>query len=178
MGELPAAVKSTKHHLRRIIGEQVLTFVELSTLLCKIEACLNSRPLAAISDDPSDLQPLSPAHILIQRSSFLVPEPDLIDQNIPIGRRWQLISQMAQHFWQRWSMEYITLLHHRQKWLNNQRSIQINDLVLVKNEISPPAQWPLVRVIDVHPGKDDLPRLVTLCTATMVLKRPLVKLVL
>ena len=36
-----AAVKSAKHHLRRIIGDQVLTFSELATLMCRIEACLN-----------------------------------------------------------------------------------------------------------------------------------------
>ena len=140
--------------------------------------CLNSRPLSAISDDPSDLHPLSPVHFLIQRPSFLVSGPDLVDQNIPIGRRWQLISQMAQHFWQRWSMEYVTLLLHCQKWVKKQRSIQINDLVLIKNEISPPAQWPVARVINVHPRKDGLPRVVTLRTATTVLKRPFVKLVL
>ena len=37
-----AAVKSAKFHLKRIVGDQVLTFVEYSTMLCRIEACLNS----------------------------------------------------------------------------------------------------------------------------------------
>ena len=60
-----AAVKSGKHHLRRFIGEQVLTFSELSTLMCRIEACLNLRPLTALTDDPSDLDFLSPSHFLI-----------------------------------------------------------------------------------------------------------------
>ena len=35
-----AAVKSTKTHLRRIIGEVRLTFEELSTVLAQVEACL------------------------------------------------------------------------------------------------------------------------------------------
>lgn len=47
-----AAVKSTKHHLRRVIGETKLTYEEMATLLSQIEACLNSRPLQALSDDP------------------------------------------------------------------------------------------------------------------------------
>ena len=37
-----AAVKSAKHHMRRDIGEQVLTFFELATLMCRIEACLKA----------------------------------------------------------------------------------------------------------------------------------------
>ena len=51
-----AAVKSAKHHMRRVIGEQVLTFSELATLMCRVEVCLNSRSLTALTDDPSDLE--------------------------------------------------------------------------------------------------------------------------
>ena len=96
-----AAVKSAKHHLRRIIGDQVLTFSELTTLMCRMEACLNSRPLTALTDDPSDLDFQSPSHFLIQRYSFIVPEEDVINDNVLEGKRWLLISQLAQHFWQR-----------------------------------------------------------------------------
>lgn len=41
-GIYEAAVKSTKYHLRRVIGEQSLTFEEFSTILCQVEGCLNS----------------------------------------------------------------------------------------------------------------------------------------
>ena len=67
-----AAVKSVKFHLRRVIGEQVLAFLEFCTLLCRIEACLNStRPLLPLSDDPLDFQFLSPSHFLIPPSWYL-----------------------------------------------------------------------------------------------------------
>ena len=46
-----AAVKSVKFHLRRTIGETILTFEQLSTLIAHIEAVLNSRPLEPLSED-------------------------------------------------------------------------------------------------------------------------------
>ena len=72
-----AAVKLSKYHLKRIIGDHVLTFVEFSTLLCQVEACLNSRPLNTLHDEPSNLNIITPAHFIIQRPSFILPEPSV-----------------------------------------------------------------------------------------------------
>ena len=47
-----AAVKSMKYHLRWTLGSQITTYEELRTLLAETEACLNSRTLCALSDDP------------------------------------------------------------------------------------------------------------------------------
>ncbi|GBM93017.1 hypothetical protein AVEN_219831-1 [Araneus ventricosus] len=50
-----AAVKSMKHHLRRVIGSQVLAQEEFLTVLEEIKAVSNFWPLVAASEDPEDL---------------------------------------------------------------------------------------------------------------------------
>jgi len=44
-----AGVKSFKFHLRRVIGPRTLSKAEFTTLLCQIEACLNSRPITRLT---------------------------------------------------------------------------------------------------------------------------------
>lgn len=40
------------------------TFEQMSTLLARIEACLNSRPLTPLRDDPEDLVAITPAQLI------------------------------------------------------------------------------------------------------------------
>lgn len=49
-----AGVKSMKYHLPRVIGENHLTYEEISTLTAQIETCLN----CPILEDPESLDML------------------------------------------------------------------------------------------------------------------------
>ncbi|GFX39978.1 integrase catalytic domain-containing protein [Trichonephila clavipes] len=60
-----AGIKSTKYHLKRVVGETKLTYEEFETFLTQIEACLNSRPLTPISNDSNDQSTLTPGHFII-----------------------------------------------------------------------------------------------------------------
>ena len=85
-----AGVKSIKTHLRKTIGETVLTVEELNTLLCRIEACLNSRPLAPINEDINDLNVLTPGHFLVG-DALLAPTSDTGYLENNIHNRWKLL---------------------------------------------------------------------------------------
>lgn len=73
-GIYEAAVKSIKHHLKRIVGPRIMEYRQFETLLCSIEAVLNSHPLTSLTDDPNDIQALTPGHFLINRP-FTAPPP-------------------------------------------------------------------------------------------------------
>lgn len=76
-----ADVRSVKHHLRRVLGSHTLTYEEFSTLLCRIEACLNSRPISPLTDTLDDYVPLTPGHFLIGSAITVNPEPSSLSIN-------------------------------------------------------------------------------------------------
>ena len=85
---------------------------------------------------------------------------------------------MIQQFWNRWSKEYLTALQYRRKWLQPQCSLEVEDLLLIKSETTPPSQWPIGRVMTTHPGSDNLVRAVTIQTAYSEINRLVVKIIL
>ncbi|XP_033224543.1 uncharacterized protein LOC117177747 [Belonocnema kinseyi] len=171
-----AAVKSTKFHLRRVIGDSTLMFKEMTTLLTQIEYCLHSWPLRAHLDDPTDISALKPGHFLIGSPLNAVSEPPLVDVFLNRLTLWQLIQQLRDHFWKPWSAEYLKELQTRSKWTTTSSSIQIGDLLLIRHENLPPTQWPMGRGLQLHPSKDGLLLVVTLRTKTSILDRSIVTL--
>ncbi|KAH9644642.1 hypothetical protein HF086_011811 [Spodoptera exigua] len=86
---------------------------------------------------------------------------------------------MNKQLWKRWSSEYLQQLQARSKWRKPNRNFKIGDVVLIKEENLPPGKWALGRIQDVHPGKDNYVRVVSLKTkGDNIIKRPVNKLVL
>ncbi|XP_066261359.1 uncharacterized protein [Euwallacea similis] len=171
-----AGVKSSKYHLKRILGAQVLTFEELYSLLTQVEAVLNSRPLSPLSTDPIDLNPLTPAHLLIGRPLVALPEPDLRTITTNRLNRFQLIEQMRQHFWDRWHKEVVSELQQRVRWKRNQHQLKVGTLVIIKEDNTPVMNWRLGRILSVHPGKDGVARVATIKTVRGEVKRSFAKI--
>lgn len=172
-----AAVKSAKLHLYKVLSRGPLTYEDLYTILTQVEACLNSRPLCAMSNSPDDYNVLTPGHFIIGQPMNLLPEPSV--PSVPINRldSWKVLQKQVEDIWQRWRNEYVSSLQPRAKWQETRDNLEVNRLVLVKNENTPPAQWELARVVSVHPDRYGVVRTVTLRRGSSEYQRPIQKLV-
>lgn len=146
--------------------------------MANIESCLNSRPLTPLSDSTDDLAALTPGHFLIGSSLMSPAEPEEILSKAALLNRWRRLKVIQQDFCRRWRAEYLKELHKRNKWKNPQEDLQLNDLVVLRNEAICPNDWRLGRVIKLYPGGDDRVRVVDLKTQSGIITRPVHKLVL
>ena len=123
------------------------------TLVIEIEACLNSRPLCVLPNDPHTSY-LSPGHFLIGEPLTELPTIDY--SNIKMSRlsRWQTFQQQLQNFWKRWSADYLHELQHCQRWHRSSANIQPGDPMILREDNTAPLHWPTAVIIDVHPGAD------------------------
>ncbi|KAG6454118.1 hypothetical protein O3G_MSEX008494 [Manduca sexta] len=166
-----AAVRSLKYHLKRVIGEQKLTFEEYSTLLAQLEACLNARPLCTLTEDPGDLNYLTPSHFLASGPTLTIMETERDHRT-----RWQLTQKIFDDIWKRWRIEYLCQLSARSKWRQSQANLNINDVVIIHDANLPAGRWALGRIIELHPGKDGYVRVVSIKTKNGIVKRPITKI--
>ncbi|XP_043259052.1 uncharacterized protein LOC122401157 [Colletes gigas] len=173
-----AAVKSFKHHVKRVVGDELFTFEQFNTFAIEVEAILNSRPLTPLSSDPNDPSALTPAHFLIGTSLTSIPETDF--SNLPSNRlsNWQHIQKVKQDFWTRWHKEYIHQLNVRTRWIKGSHEIKEGSLIILKDDHFPPLQWHLGRVEKVHPGADNIIRAVTVRTNQCTYRRNVKQLAL
>ena len=174
-----SGVRSTKKHLKRVVGTSVYTFEELTTIACQIEACLNSRPLLPITSHNQDgLVTLTASHFLLYDSPSSYPEDPRLPANPDLLKKWGHCQAVIQHFWQRWSREYLSTLQLRNKWQHSSPNLQVGDIVILRHEKTFSCHWPLARMTAVFPGQDGLVRVAEVKTATGTYTRPIVKLAL
>ena len=168
---------AVKNHLKRIVSPVKLSFEEFTTVLTQVEACLNSRPLVPTnSADDDGIEVLTPGHFLIGKPVSALPDPQLSYKSISILRRWHLCQCLIRHFWQRWQNEYLSTLNRYNKWKYPTRNVSAGDIVVVQESGTAPTKWPLGRVLETHPGKDGLVRVVTLKTSQGTYTRPVSKI--
>jgi hypothetical protein len=164
-GLAEAAVKSTKYHLKRVLQSYVLTYEQLNTILCQIEAVLNSRPLLPVTaNDVNDYSYLSAGHFLIGAAMTSLPEADLADSPTNRLKFWEMCNKVKGHFWKVWHKYYLNVLQCRPKWRDSKPNVQVGALVIMKEPNSPPMTWPMARIVKVYPGDDNKVRVVDLMT--------------
>ena len=157
-----AAVKAAKYHLKREIGQRLYTYDELDTILCRAEACLNSRPLGVMASHSVDgMTPLTPGHFLVGRALKVYPA-DKIHHDPGPAKRWDHCTRVSQKFWSRWSHEYLQQLQRAVKWHKPNKNYEVGDIVILTENETYQCQWITAKVVAVYPGKDGVVRTVDL----------------
>ena len=174
-----SAVKRMKYHLKRVVGSQILTYEELATVSTQVEACLNSRPLLATTSHDSDgITPLTPGHFLLLKPPTAYPDYPQLPEEPSKLKKWHLCQSIVQHFWDRWSREYLQALQSRSKWKTPQPNLLTGDIVVIKEDKTFACHWPLAKILQAYPGKDGLVRVAQVQTGNSIYKRPVTKLAL
>lgn len=176
-------IRTIRKIMNAILNEQNMKTArsdeQLHTLMCEIEMTINSRPLTRISDDPNDLDVITPQDLLLLHpTSNNVPPGIFEPKDLYARRRWRQMQYVAELFWKRWVKEYLPELQRRQRWLKPERNVQVGDVVLVIDDKAPRNSWLMGLVQETHPDKTGLVRSVKIKTKTSTLTRPVNKLCL
>ena len=107
--------------------------------MVEAEAIVSSRPL--MSDDYSSIENsdvLTHNHLLTQKSQVVLPPPGIFQRaDLYSKKRWWRVQHLANEFWQRWQKGYLQSLQSHQKWIKPHRNLQVNDVVILKNDNPP-----------------------------------------
>uniref|UniRef100_A0A1Y1LEN1 DUF5641 domain-containing protein n=1 Tax=Photinus pyralis TaxID=7054 RepID=A0A1Y1LEN1_PHOPY len=92
-------------------------------------------------------------------------------------KHFERLQKIVQHFWTRWHREYLGELQTRSKWKQSaQQKLNVGTIVLLKEENTPPLQWHMGRITELHPGTDNIVRAVSVLVNKRIVKRAVTKL--
>lgn len=163
-------IRSVKTGLRKSLGVDRVSRIELETTLHEVESCINSRPLTYVEETK---QPLTPSHFLIGRGTpFMSVEPiEFSHELMNLCQREIDLRKAIDRFWEIWRDDYIRYLpSHKLK--KPSVDLKVGSLVLIKNEGRSRLTWPLGLVTETYTGKDGFVRAVRLKTANGFIDRP------
>lgn len=118
-------MQQVKKVLCTVVKQQILDDEALNTVLCEVEAILNDPPITPSTDDPNDLEALTPNHLLQLKANALLPPGLFKREDLYTRGRWRQVQYIASLFWKRWVKEYLPLMQTRQKWGRTRRSFTV-----------------------------------------------------
>lgn len=171
-------IRMVRRILTSVLCQQTLNDEGFHTVLCEVEAILNDRPITKLSEDPNDLEALTPNHLLTMKRKPVLPPGLFENADIYVKRRWRQVQYISDLFWKRWLREYLPLLQERQRWNKERRSLMSGDIVLITDPTAPRSSWLLGKVLQTYPDRKGLVHSAQVQTKTSIVDRPVTKLCL
>ena len=155
-------IRIIKRTLTIAIGENILTFGELQTILFEAANLLNERPIGRKpGSDPLSGSYLSPNDLLLGRTNNNPPQGQWAETS-RLANRFLFLQNIVTTFWKKWYRDYFTTLLVQQKWHLKQRNFQIGDIVLIQEDKPMRGSWRLAEIIQIEASSDGNVRDVTL----------------
>ncbi|KFM70459.1 hypothetical protein X975_10433, partial [Stegodyphus mimosarum] len=160
--------------MKKTLGKSSLTHEEMNTVLCDCESFINSRLLTYISEDPEDLEPLTPAMFLQDIRKIGVREFDNIEAN-KLKNKFAYRVKVKRDLRKRFRTEYLGQLREAYK-VKRESILKEGEIVLLGNDHTKRLNWNLGHIVKLYPGKDHRVRLALVKTAYGSFLRPVQKL--
>ena len=148
-----ALIRSVKRAIQWAVGEQVLSFSELQTVLFETANLLNERPIGRKPGQPEDGTYLCPNDLLLGRASSRAPSGPWRQTTDP-RHRHEFVQRIVDAFWKKWTRDYFPSLLSCQKWHSQRRDLRVGDVVLIQDSNLVRGDWRLGLVTQVHKGRD------------------------
>ncbi|EYC01616.1 hypothetical protein Y032_0105g3654 [Ancylostoma ceylanicum] len=189
-------VGSVKKALNKSIGRRKLSFFDMSTILTRIEAILNTRPLTKGDSEDLTKLPLRPVDFLQGNVKFSLPDgnalqlendadydPSFIQTEKQTLEAIRFSEMMADKFWDTWKTQYLVSLREAEKVKYKQprhttRSVpELGEIVLIEQDLIPRGNWPYGKVVELISSSDGLVRSAKILMPNhRVIQRPLNKI--
>ncbi|CAC5375224.1 unnamed protein product [Mytilus coruscus] len=158
-------IRSVRKTMNSVIREEILGDDGLNTMFCEIESTHNSRPITMNSDDPSDLEALTPNHLLImKRKQNLLPS------------KMETNSVHCKSILESLGPRVPSRVTRSQKWHKQRKNLMVRDIVIVVDSNAPRISLPMGQISEIFPDRNGLVRQVKVKIGHNVLTRPVYKL--
>lgn len=139
-----ALVKTCKRALKKAVGSQVLTPLELHTVLLEVANLVNQRPIGRTPNDQDDGNYICPNNILLGHASSEIPQGAFKGTNNP-RRRVEYVQKIIDSFWKHWSRDVFPSLVPRKKWQVEKQNARPDDIVVVSDPSALRGKWKILR---------------------------------
>jgi len=148
-------IQAVKKILKNVLHEKYPRDPVLMTAFRAAENIVNSRPLTYVSSDVDDPDPLTPNHFVKGGVDLGPSIPSDVGTRAELFReKWKQAQALANHFWDRWTKEYLPTLLRRDKWTEQVEPLDVGDIVLLVDDQAPRNVWVKAVVTATHPAKD------------------------